>query len=92
MEDLNVTVAGVAGQGVQTIGDVLTQTAAAQGYAVFNWKEYESRIHGGQNSYSIRISEAPINAPVMGNGSKRSLIEIIFNFRKETERWKLQQS
>ncbi len=40
MEDLNVTVAGVAGQGVQTIGDVLTQTAAAQGYAVFNWKEY----------------------------------------------------
>jgi 2-oxoglutarate/2-oxoacid ferredoxin oxidoreductase subunit alpha len=65
MEDLNVIIAGAAGQGVETIGDILTQTAADQGYAVFSWKEYESRIRGGQNSYSIRISEAPINAPVM---------------------------
>ncbi len=65
MEDLNVVIAGAAGQGVQTIGDILAQTAAAQGYAVFNWKEYESRIRGGQNSYSIRISETPRNAPLM---------------------------
>jgi len=65
MEDLNVIIAGAAGQGVETIGDLLIQTAAAQGYAVFSWKEYESRIRGGQNSYSIRISEAPRNAPVM---------------------------
>jgi Pyruvate/2-oxoacid:ferredoxin oxidoreductase gamma subunit len=65
MEELNVVIAGAAGQGVQTIGDILAQTAAAQGYAVFNWKEYESRIRGGQNSYSIRISETPRNAPLM---------------------------
>jgi 2-oxoglutarate/2-oxoacid ferredoxin oxidoreductase subunit alpha len=64
MEDVNVVIAGTAGEGVQTIGDVLAETASAQGYAVFSWKEYESRIRGGQNSYSIRIGEKAHNAPM----------------------------
>lgn len=65
MEDINVVIAGAAGEGVQTIGDVLAETASAQGYAVFGWMEYESRIRGGQNSYSIRIGEKARNAPLM---------------------------
>jgi len=64
MEDVNVVIAGAAGEGVQTVGDVLAETASAQGYAVFSWKEYESRIRGGQNSYSIRIGEKARNAPM----------------------------
>ena len=64
MEDLNVVIAGAAGEGIQTVGEVLAQTLVAQGYAVFTWKEYESRIRGGLNSYSIRIGEAPKNAPL----------------------------
>lgn len=66
MEDINVIIAGAAGEGVQTVGDVLAETISAQGYAVFAWKEYESRIRGGQNSYSIRIGENPRNAPLTG--------------------------
>ena len=65
MEDINVVIAGAAGEGIQTIGDVLSEMASAQGYAVFSWKEYESRIRGGQNSYSIRIGEKARNAPLM---------------------------
>ena len=65
MIDLNVVIAGAAGEGVQTIGDVLADTIMAHGYAVFAWQEFESRIRGGQNSYSIRVSEKPINAPHM---------------------------
>lgn len=65
MEDMNVVIAGAAGEGVQTIGDILAETASAQGYAVFSWKEYESRIRGGQNSYSIRIGENARNAPLL---------------------------
>jgi 2-oxoglutarate/2-oxoacid ferredoxin oxidoreductase subunit alpha len=65
MEDLNIVIAGAAGEGVQTVGDILTRTISAQGYAVFAWQEYESRIRGGQNSYSIRIGEHPQNAPLM---------------------------
>jgi len=65
MEDLNVVIAGAAGEGVQTVGETLARTISAQGYAVFAWQEYESRIRGGQNSYSIRIGEHTQNAPLM---------------------------
>ncbi len=65
MEDINVVIAGSAGEGVQTLGDILGHTISAKGYAVFTWQEYESRIRGGQNSYSLRIGEKPQNAPLM---------------------------
>jgi 2-oxoglutarate/2-oxoacid ferredoxin oxidoreductase subunit alpha len=65
MQDMNVVIAGAAGEGVQTVGDILAHTISAQGYAVFAWQEYESRIRGGQNSYSIRIGEQPQNAPLL---------------------------
>jgi 2-oxoglutarate ferredoxin oxidoreductase subunit alpha len=63
MEDINLVIAGAAGEGVQTIGDILAHTISAQGYAVFTWQEYESRIRGGQNSFTIRIAEKCENAP-----------------------------
>ncbi len=65
MVDLNVVISGAAGEGIQTVGAVLAETVLAQGYAVFAWQEYESRIRGGQNSYSIRIGEEPQNAPLL---------------------------
>ncbi len=64
MEDLNVVIAGAAGEGIQTLGEVLANTLVAQGYAVFTWKEYESRIRGGLNSYSVRIGQTTNNAPL----------------------------
>ena len=64
MEDLNVVIAGAAGEGIQTVGEILAKVVSAQGYGVFSWKEYESRIRGGQNSYRIRISPEPRNAPL----------------------------
>jgi 2-oxoglutarate ferredoxin oxidoreductase subunit alpha len=65
MEDINVVIAGAAGEGVQTVGGILAHTISALGYAVFTWQEYESRIRGGQNSYSIRIGEKAQNAPLL---------------------------
>jgi 2-oxoglutarate ferredoxin oxidoreductase subunit alpha len=64
MEDLNVVIAGAAGEGVQTVGDITAEAISALGYAVSTWKEYESRIRGGQNSYSIRVSDGPRNGPL----------------------------
>lgn len=63
--DLNILIAGAAGEGIQTIGTVLVETLSAQGYAVFSWKEYESRIRGGHSSFSIRVGETPRNAPLI---------------------------
>jgi 2-oxoglutarate ferredoxin oxidoreductase subunit alpha len=65
MQDLNVVIAGAAGEGIQTIGEIVSRTVLAQGYAAFTWQEYESRIRGGQNSYTIRISDSPHNSPLL---------------------------
>ncbi len=59
-----MVIAGSAGEGVQTIGEILAKFALSQGYGVFTWKEYESRIRGGHNSYRIRIGDKPRNAPL----------------------------
>lgn len=63
--ECTMVIAGSAGEGIQTIGDILADTLSSQGYAVFTWQEYESRIRGGQNSYTIRVSESPMNAPTV---------------------------
>jgi 2-oxoglutarate ferredoxin oxidoreductase subunit alpha len=63
MKDLNIILAGAAGEGVQTIGEILAHSISGQGYGVFTWQEFESRIRGGQNSYVLRIGEQPKNAP-----------------------------
>ena len=63
MIDRSVFIAGAAGEGVQTVGDVVARAFQAHGYAVFASKEFESRVRGGQSSYRLRISETPLNAP-----------------------------
>ena len=64
MRDITVIIAGAAGEGIQTIGDVLAKTVLMRGYPVFSWKEYESRIRGGLSSYSVRICDESRNAPL----------------------------
>jgi 2-oxoglutarate ferredoxin oxidoreductase subunit alpha len=65
MDPIQIVLAGAAGEGIQTIGQVLAQTISAQGYGVFAWKEYESRIRGGHSSYSIRVTDSPRNEPAL---------------------------
>ena len=64
MTDLNVVIAGAAGEGIQSVGGIFAEAVSAQGYAVFSWKEYESRVRGGVNRFAVRISEEPANAPL----------------------------
>ncbi len=61
--DIQILIVGSAGEGIQTIGDLLGKVMQTQGYSLFTWQEFESRIRGGQNSYRLRISETPKNAP-----------------------------
>lgn len=65
MIDISIIISGSAGQGIQTVGYILAKTASKSGYNIFSWQEYESRIRGGSSSYRIRISDYPINAPVV---------------------------
>ena len=63
MQDRSVLVAGAAGEGIQTIGDVIARSFLSHGYPVFATQDYESRIRGGHSSYRLRIGDEPRNAP-----------------------------
>lgn len=58
--DINIRIAGEAGQGVQTTGNVLIRALAEFGLHVFGTQSYMSRIRGGLNWFDVRISEAEL--------------------------------
>ena len=58
--DLNVRIAGEAGQGVQTAGDLLVGAFASLHLHVLSTQSYMSRIRGGLNWYDIRISDVEL--------------------------------
>ena len=58
--DFNITIAGSAGQGLQTIANILLKVLARSGYHLFSSQDYMSRIRGGHNFTNIRVSEKPI--------------------------------
>lgn len=60
--DVTVTIAGEAGQGIQTLGTVLCKAISRDGGNVFATQDYMSRVRGGCNFFSIRISDVPRQA------------------------------
>lgn len=62
--DITFNIGGEAGQGIDTIGDLLTQVFVGSGFYTFTIKDFESRIRGGYNFSQIRVSDSPIHAPV----------------------------
>jgi 2-oxoglutarate ferredoxin oxidoreductase subunit alpha len=63
-EDVSIVLCGEAGQGIQTVEHILTQTLKLSGYHVFSTEEYMSRIRGGSNSTLVRVSSKRVSAPV----------------------------
>jgi len=61
--DLSFNIGGAAGQGIDTIGDLLTQVFVKAGFYTFTIKDYESRIRGGYNFTQVRVSDRPVFAP-----------------------------
>lgn len=60
--DVSLVLCGAAGQGVQTIEEILVKSLHEGGFHVFASREYMSRVRGGNNSTEIRVSEDPVNA------------------------------
>jgi len=63
-EEVSIVLCGEAGQGIQTVEHILTQTLKLSGCHVFSTQEYMSRIRGGSNSTLVRISSSRASAPV----------------------------
>lgn len=61
-KDVSLVLCGAAGQGIKTVEELLTKTLKKSGYNVFATREYMSRVRGGVNSTSIRISSDRVRA------------------------------
>lgn len=61
-KEISIAIAAEAGQGIDTITQVIAETAKKNCFNVFYTKEYMSRIKGGCNSSTIRISSDKIRA------------------------------
>ena len=61
--DITVKIGGEAGQGIQTIGTLLSQVCHNAGLFIFSMDDFESRIRGGHSFNLLRISDEPVKAP-----------------------------
>ncbi len=59
--DISIVICGHAGQGIETVSEVLLKVFKKCHYNVFSCKEYMSRVRGGLNSAQIRVSSSPQN-------------------------------
>jgi 2-oxoglutarate/2-oxoacid ferredoxin oxidoreductase subunit alpha len=62
LDDVSIVLGGAAGQGIQTIQDLLTHILKSEGYHVFAMREVMSRVRGGVNSTEIRVSSERVSA------------------------------
>jgi 2-oxoglutarate/2-oxoacid ferredoxin oxidoreductase subunit alpha len=62
VNELNLIVAGQAGQGLQVISRTLARMLVRAGYHVFVSQDVMSRIRGGHNFARVRVSTAPVAA------------------------------
>ncbi|MFO7890425.1 MAG: 2-oxoacid:acceptor oxidoreductase subunit alpha [bacterium] len=61
-DDISIVLCGPAGQGIKTAEQVMVSIFRKAGYNVFATKEYMSRIRGGSNSTSIRVSSKQVKS------------------------------
>jgi 2-oxoglutarate ferredoxin oxidoreductase subunit alpha len=61
--DMTIKIGGAAGQGIQTVGDLLSRVCRQAGYFFLAINEHESRVRGGHNFLQLRISDSPVLAP-----------------------------
>lgn len=61
--DVTIKIGGAAGQGIQTVGDLLAEVAVHSGFYIMAMNDFESRIRGGHSFFQIRICDQPVLAP-----------------------------
>ncbi|MEF3169458.1 MAG: 2-oxoacid:acceptor oxidoreductase subunit alpha [Deltaproteobacteria bacterium] len=77
LTDMHIMIGGEAGQGLVTIGRLLSKAFTRMGWHILVTQDYMSRIRGGHNTFSIRVGvEAPL-AP-------RQEIDILVALNAET--------
>lgn len=74
---INVKIAGAAGEGIKSVGLMLSKSFVRAGYFTFDYMEYPSLIRGGRNTYQANISLSPI-------WSQAKKVDILICLNKES--------
>ena len=60
---LHVLIGGEAGQGLATVGGLLSRTLVRSGYRIVVTQSYQSRIRGGHNTFSVIAGSDEVVSP-----------------------------
>ena len=60
MTDITLTIAGQAGQGIDTASELLARALVRSGYYAFSYPNLMSRIRGGHNFTAVRVSDRQV--------------------------------
>ena len=74
---LNIMIGGEAGQGLNTISDILCKALVRQGYHLVVAQDYMSRVRGGHNTFSVRAGVDHVLAPA-------EAIDLLIALNRET--------
>ncbi|MGM0397178.1 MAG: 2-oxoacid:acceptor oxidoreductase subunit alpha [Bacillota bacterium] len=72
-----ILIGGAAGQGMDTLAELLTRSLKRYGFFVFKHSDYMSRVRGGHNFIQIRFSDKPVY-------TYEDKVDIIFALNQET--------
>src|SRR4030042_1024129 len=77
INDLSFMVGGAAGEGITRSGYLLAKACMRGGLSVFGTNDYQSRIRGGHNFYTVRVKEEKIH-------SQHDFIDLLIALNMET--------
>ncbi|MDT8858947.1 2-oxoacid:acceptor oxidoreductase subunit alpha [Alkalihalobacillus sp. MEB130] len=61
-EQLSWKVGGQQGEGIESTGEIFASALNRQGYYLFGYRHFSSRIKGGHTNNKIRVSTTPLNS------------------------------
>ncbi|MBB5171999.1 2-oxoacid:acceptor oxidoreductase subunit alpha [Texcoconibacillus texcoconensis] len=62
IKQLSWKVGGQQGEGIESTGEIFSMALNRQGYYLYGYRHFSSRIKGGHTNNKVRISTEPVNA------------------------------
>lgn len=56
MEELTIVIGGEQGEGIESVGEILTKVLSQQGFNLYGFRNFSSRIKGGHSDFNLRVS------------------------------------
>ncbi|WP_209812204.1 2-oxoacid:acceptor oxidoreductase subunit alpha [Ammoniphilus resinae] len=75
--EVSCLVGGMQGEGIESVGEILAKALGRNGYYLFGYRNFSSRIKGGHSDFHLRIGKDPVY-----NASER--FELILAFDHES--------